>query len=176
MHIKIEKNAIIYVALGWFCLGIVCILMYFIAKAPLAFSLFLFFIPSALCIFPFAMATCREIMMDNNGCKVRYIFFTRYYKWEDIVTCRLEKYSRVTYKSPYDSAVIFSAHRIWKPRWMKPLEYVFIAPPGSFFFVHFMPENRELYDSKINGFPLLCCIDKQEFLSRMSEWNIPIQE
>ena len=176
MHIKPDQNACITIVLGCACLGIACALMYFGLHAPLLFVLLLVLIPAVLWILPFAMATCREITMDEQGCTVRFIFFTRCYTWQELVTCKRERYTRVTYKSPYDEAVIFSPHRIRKPKWMKPLEYVFIAPPFSFFFVHFMPRNKELYESRLNGFPLLCCIDSEEFLSKMAEWKVAISD
>lgn len=58
--------------------------------------------------------------MDAEGCTVHFLCFRHQYSWDELVTKRKEDYgNRVTYKSPYDKAVIFSTRNLKKTAWMK---------------------------------------------------------
>lgn len=123
----------------------------------------------------YSIMISREIVMSAEGCTIHFLCFHHQYMWDELATKQVEDYgNRVTYKSPYDKAVIFSPRILKKPAWMKPMEYMLVPFHAPFFFVHFIPRNKILYSDRLNGWPLINCVDESLFMSKMKEWNIDI--
>lgn len=156
------------------CIFSLCAILFFCLQAPFLYVLLIFLLPTLLFIFPLWYAGGQTLIMSQEGIEIKFLFLSRFFSWNDLKMIRYEAYKRANYKSPYQEAVIFSRNVIHKPTWMKPLEYCFFSP-YSFSSVHFLPLNSSLYTDKINGYPLVHCVDKDEFFHLMNNWNIKIE-
>lgn len=175
MRIKSEKGANLMVVFCFLALVIVCSILYWICHAPLTYVLLVFLIPTVMWLMPYWYATCQELILDRNGCTVHFLFLTFHYSWSDFSTVAIEHYAdRINQQSPYDSAVILSLKPISKPRWMKPHEYACFSMPGSFLFFYFIPVNTYLLSDKLYRYPLIKCVDRELFNTKMKEWNIHV--
>lgn len=175
MRIGSEKDAKLMVLLMAICVLFASCIMYYGGGIPLWYIIMIITPLFVFLIIPYAIITGREIVMDVDGCTICFLCFQRRYAWDELVTKRVEDYGgRVTYRSPYSRAAIFSPKSIKKPRWMKPMEYMMVPFHSPFFFIHFLPLRKDLYSDKLNGWPLVSCIDETLFVSKMKEWNIDI--
>ena len=175
MRISSGKDAKLIVFVMIICLLLASHIMYFGGGFPLWYVTLIIAPLFIFLVIPYSMMICREIVMDAEGCTIYFLCVRHQYAWEKLVTKQVEDYGdRVTYKSPYDRAVIFSTKVLKKPAWMKPMEYMLVPFHPPFFFVHFFPGDKMLYSDRLNGWPLISCIDESLFMSKMKEWNIDI--
>lgn len=174
MKISSQKETkLIIIVMMSSLLAVGCI-MYFGMGCPLWYVLLMIVPLFAFLVIPYSIIIGREIVMDAEGCTISFLCFRCWYKWDELVIKRIENYNRVTYKSPYNKAVIFSKSQLKKPAWMKPDEYMMVPFHTPFFFVYFFPQSKTLRSDKLNSWPLISCVDESLFISRMKEWGIDI--
>jgi len=120
--------------------------------------------------FMFWVSSSQILIMDESGCTIKFLHFTRKYSWAELNIEMVDYTGMIGYRDPYHEGVIFyKGNR--KPRLLKPSAYSLFVHPFKFFFVNFEP------DIKYNKF--VCCPDlyvvsKDVFLEKMNEWGVKI--
>lgn len=118
------------------------------------------------------MKMIRTICITKDGCLISLWRFDKFYRWDELETRKVQRLGWHHTSEPYSKAVYFCNKRIHKFSWLKPNKY--LLRPMSFFYVHFLPE-RPL--TKIeNKFPLDYAVDEKEFMAKMAEWGIELEE
>lgn len=117
----------------------------------------------------------RKLTMDEFGCEVDFYGFKRHYRWEEFKVKQLiDQRNAIGHKNPYDKGVTFCTHKIRKPKWIKIGEYCSIMHPWSVVYVEFIPEKMSRWDP--GEYQHSMATDEKEFLARMKEWNIELEE
>ena len=84
------------------------------------------------------IALDRTLIMDEEGCTVSFLGFKKKYLWKNLSIKRIEHYyydvGAYNYYGDSD-AIVFSVHRIHKPRWMQAYDYSFLIHPFSFLYI-----------------------------------------
>lgn len=126
----------------------------------------------ALIITRYWIATGKILIMNENGCKVRFLFFEKSYTWNEFNVKRLENNQfYISYKNQYTECVIFSQRNIHKPKWMSPVDYSFLVRPFSIVFVNFKKANLSAIEKTL---PAIYEVDRDEFMGLMKKWNVMI--
>lgn len=122
----------------------------------------------------------RTFVFDKNGITVKFCKFSKFFKWEELKTKRIEDYStdiRLKHmKHPYVKAAVFSAKVIRNPFKFYPCYYTIFAvlftDPFKYIFVYFDPHlgNKAPYNM-----PHMYEVDEAEFKKCMIEWNVDIE-
>ncbi len=118
----------------------------------------------------------RTLIMDEEGCTVKFLGFSRKYKWTELKTKRIEDYTRaLSYREPYTGGVIFYKKRTRKPQWITPANYSFCVHPFTFFFVYFTPNTSApvgSYHYRMKVYE----VNENEFLNQFKEWNVELED
>lgn len=89
------------------------------------------------------MVLGRTIVLDESGCYVKFLWYERFYKWNELKVKREEKYPQVfSYRFPYTKGIVFSPYSIHRPKWLGPVEYGILLQPISFVFLFFASERN----------------------------------
>lgn len=113
------------------------------------------------------VAVFRRICITRDGIDSAFLFWRKFYHWDEISVFYESYRSNVSLRAQYDGTVILALKTYHvKPKWMQPILYCILIHPFSFFFVNFQEENR------YPGFPGVYSVSKKEFISRMHLWNI----
>ena len=124
------------------------------------------------------IALDRTLIMDEEGCTVSFLGFKKKYLWKNLSIKRIEHYyydvGAYNYYGDSD-AIVFSVHRIHKPRWMQAYDYSFLIHPFSFFFVY-CPSLHS--DGKENKKKMVFRyeVNEREFLEQMKNWNVELED
>ncbi len=119
----------------------------------------------------------RTLIMDEEGCTIKFLWFTHKYKWTELETKRIEDYTNaLRYMEPYGKGVIFYKKRVRKPKWILPSHYNIFIHPFSFFFVYFDPHIDSRIIKKKRAKQALYCVEESEFLKQMAEWGVELED
>lgn len=124
------------------------------------------------------MTMDRTLIMDEEGCTVSFLGFRKKYLWKNLRIKRIERYyySNGAYNDYDDSrAIVFSVHRIHKPRWMQAYDYSFLIHPFSFFFVYCPSLHSDGKENKKRWYSLYE-VNEREFLEQMKNWNVELED
>lgn len=129
-----------------------------------------------LFVLRFWLESCRTLIMDEEGCTVKFLFIKKKYRWDELKVKRIEKYMhRYGYKSlPYNGSAVFSKKKIRKPKRMDPADYSMLVHPFSFFYVRFHSE-KPLQKWTVYASPDYE-VDEDEFRELMKKWNVELEE
>ena len=124
----------------------------------------------------FWLSDSRTLIMDEEGCTVCLWFIRKKYLWKNLRVKRIEHY----YNAPgyyYTEGVVFSIHKIHKPKWMHASTYSNLVHPFSFFYVYFSikPYIWRGGDREING-GRKYEVDEEMFLEKLKSWNVELED
>lgn len=126
-------------------------------------------------IIQFWISVDRTLMMDKNGCTVKFFCYEKTYKWSELKIKSIENCTYgMGYRIPYTSCVVFSKKQKKNPSWLKPSMYSMFANPFSFFYVYFEP--RINYGKLDYRCPNIYVVDEDEFRKKMTEWNVELKD
>ncbi len=123
----------------------------------------------------FWIALRRTIIMSESGCTIKFLWYTKTYKWSQLKIKRIENYSKsYGYKDYYTSGALFSPSKIHKPRWLKPATYCGLIHPLSVVFVYFKftPTEQLAKILKYDRVPDIYTVEESLFREKMEEWNV----
>ena len=172
MKIKTSIKSIVPVIFLFF-LGVVLFVKFMADSAVLA----LLFALLWLAVIARTLYTlCKIIEMDENGCTVKFLFFSQKYKWEDLKT-RLAVYngpnaSKAPYRHyQYERTVIFSKKEKFKVPVFYDIEthYHLCLTPWSYFIVNLKDKEQKASCPTYE-------IDEELFMSKMVEWGVELVE
>lgn len=154
-------------------LGIIFPFLYAIKRGGIdAFVVFCFVGYNVLAI-PRWVSIGRTFVMDHKGCTVKFLWYRKEYRWEDLKVKRYVyseyclKYGRQVYKYSAE----FSTKNIQRPKWMHPGKYCELTNPLSFIYVNFRPISQS--DKKAaQYYPFFYPVDGLEFKQKMMEWGV----
>lgn len=58
-------------------------------------------------IFVFWASSCRTIIMDSEGCSVRFLFIKKTYKWTELNAEMIQYDGMLGYRDPYLEGIVF---------------------------------------------------------------------
>ena len=170
MIIKPTKGCKAYLTIPWIVCALAFLMFYFSSKNLLLSALLssLVAIIALRCCFVLG----RTLIIDENGCTVKFLCFKKRYRWKELKTIRIEDYRDCHEDgTPYQKGIIFSKHeRVHRHKWFKPLERSIVwGNPFRFFFVYFKPteERKNRFP-----FPKVYEVDEEEFIALLSEWGV----
>ena len=131
-------------------------------------------IPTLLCSMYFLciLRMIRTIYFTKDGCVISLLWFDKFYRWDEIKIKRIQRLGWYHTSEPYTKVVYFCSKRIHKFSWLKPNKYLLF--PMSFFYVHFLPA-RPLTERE-KKFPTDYAVDEKEFVAKMDEWGVELEE
>lgn len=120
------------------------------------------------------IATGKTIIMSKEGCSIVFLWYRRYYRWDELQMKQFASYADAFgFRSPFLGGAEFSPKALRKPKWLNALEYCQWVHPISFFFVYFRPDI----------IPLMCepksdiyVVDEMEFRAKLKEWGVSLSE
>ena len=113
----------------------------------------------------------RTLVMDKDGCTVKFLCFKKTYKWQELKTVRVESFDGCFQdKTSYIKGVIFSPKANLRPfRWVKPLSNIW-RNHFDFFFVYF----RTIKEENSVGIRYYE-VDEAEFMEKLAEWGVEVK-
>jgi len=143
-------------------------------KAPFLHSLLLLS-PVIILSIIFYISVGRTLLFEKDGCTITILWYKKRIPWDQLKYIRAESYKGwITYRDPYEKAILFSIKKIRKLHWIKPTVYRLFSPT-SFFYVTFLPDPPLKTDAFHPRYPHMFCYDEKIFVKKMKEWNIPIE-
>lgn len=124
-------------------------------------------------ILRFWVAVGRVLVFDENGCTVKFLWFSRSYTWEELNTKHIvDMKNLLGYRQPYSAGAIFSTKDVRIPKLLMPAYYCAYVHPFEFFFVYFDPK---LPCEKWDTPPFrVYVVDENDFLSHMENWGVEL--
>lgn len=121
----------------------------------------------------------RKITFSQDGCEVTFLWFRKFYSWDDLRTKRYEQYTfpaRLWERgSPFTHGVVFSPHRVRKSIFIKAATRGILSFfPFSHIYVYFFPKGTSELPKTAK--PFYYAIDEAVFRQKMSEWRILVDE
>lgn len=136
----------------------------------------------AVKLFFYGCAFGRKLLMDKEGCRVSFLIFNRFYRWDELSIKRLEDYSHMKYDgvrwnhtNPYKEGVFFSYKQVKKRANILPRNYCKRKRPWSTFFVNFYPYGlQENWQKKLKDTDKIDFLDILEFKieCQKREWEL----
>lgn len=126
--------------------------------------------------------TARTLIFNKDGIEISILYYKKFYGWNELKFKKIESYknfkllkSNLYKMPPYVRCAKFYKKRIKKSNVKYPDSFFGIFHPISFIFVTFLDETIAIEDLK-KYHPTKFTYDEKEFLSKMKEWNIDIEE
>ena len=132
-------------------------------------------IPLLILVIRAWISSCRTYIIDEGGITVRFLWYQRTFKWDELKTKRIENYSNsIGYRQPYTRGVIFYNKATKKPAWLMPAEYSMLIHPFCFIFIYFDPHiSFGKWDIRC---PDLYVVEETEFRENIKKWGIDLEE
>ena len=151
------------------------VLLYLSTGAPLLLAL-LFQLPPIVLSALYLLLVGRILVFDENGLTARFLWRQKTIRWEQMQTVRmLSFHGRVTYRYPYEKAVVFSAKKTPAFRRVRPSRYG-LFHPASFFYVYFLPDPPLKTDALHPRYPHEYCCNEAAFLDNLRDWGVQIEQ
>lgn len=156
-------------------IGIIGMIVLFIAEWIEFKSFILAFLNAvflAIVIFRTWVALGRTIVLNHEGIEVSFLNYRKKYLWEDLQTKQLIDY-RNAYGScyPYEKGVLFSKKYLLRPRWLSLDSYADTFHPWHAIYINFY-SGKDLGNVSSNRY----LVDEKEFMAKMQEWGIELEE
>lgn len=121
---------------------------------------------TAFCL-RWCLAIFRTISLMPDGVTISIFHICKFYPW-DSITVHYESYVDRLYfgRKQYKGAVLMIPNGNRRPKRIYPLMYCIFFHPISFVFINFTEES--LYPDA----PGVYAVQKQEFISKMTAWNV----
>lgn len=117
----------------------------------------------------------RTVEMSAEGCTVRFLWYEKFYRWDEMQVRRLADYSECRWGKAlcvrYSEGAEFSPKRV-RRRESQPPQFYCQSHPLTYIYVNFRNKAAE-------EFPRLehvCEADKEVFLAKLSEWGVVLEE
>ena len=125
-------------------------------------------------------ATARTLVFSKEGCLVRWLFFKRFYRWEelqfkryiDLHEVRRLSSTRGSAQLPYLGGAECSVKKIKRSKTDSPSYYAALHWTLSYFYVYFI--TTECPDEKGLAYEYL--VDETEFRAKLAEWGVEMDE
>ena len=168
MTIRSEKKNTVGVMILFACLICLIVLLYAVSRS-LLFAVAIGGIPLFSLIFLYWLSTGRTLIMDEQGCTVRFLCFHRTHRWENLQEKSVADYKSLSHQPmPYHGGVVFSARKMKNTSASHPVYFSALRPLSSFY-VYFKPVH-----SGDNSYVKLYTVDESAFLQKMNEWGISL--
>ena len=174
MTVKCSKNNYLYLALTTVCCVLAGILAWFRFRSTSA--VILVTIPAFLIILRFFITTSRTIIMEQEGCTIKFLWAKKTYRWDQLQTKKV--INLTDYHGTYvhhARCAVLSPLYVKNPFKLMPLEYnTFYLPPNlsiwGYFFVYLDSKPKEL---KVSDNTYV--VNETEFVRLMKEWNVDVE-
>ena len=116
----------------------------------------------------------KTIVLDEEGCTIKFFCFQKRYLWSDFQTKQYAKYSGSfrRYSLPYASGAEFCLKSQRKKKTMGFDAYSFFHP-WTFFFVFFSECDSK---DRIKMWYSYYVVNESEFRSKLQEWGVEMEE
>ena len=133
------------------------------------FSIFLILCPS----------NERTVEMNAEGCMVRFLWYKKFYRWDELQVKRLADYrycnwgwNRYAKVIEYDEGAEFSLKPVKRREGTSPPSYC-VWHPLTYIYVNFRNKAAEEAPKSSEH---VCEVDKEFFLAKMAEWGVVLEE
>ena len=145
------------------------------------YTVILVSLPPFLLVLRFLMTLGRTIIMDKEGCTIKFLGIKQTYKWDDLKTKKIITVSeQYGFSQPWTKGAIFSPFYLKNPLRLMPFEYnsLWLSPSKSlfgYFFVHFDNDEASKMNYKSTPYPGIYLVDETIFMKLMKEWGVDIK-
>lgn len=126
-------------------------------------------------IFCLVFETSKKLIMDKEGCTVSVLGYKKTYKWEELcvkqIVYNTSISSRRSYDTQYIEGVIFSPQPVKRKNLAYITSYERTRYWKTLFYVNFVLEGK-----KKQPYMGLYEVEKEEFLSKMQEWGVELED
>ena len=173
MIIKPHKSPVaIFCIIFVFCIG-VC---FFYAIVCDSYSFSLVFVVSGILYSLFALRVAfgefRTLEINKYGCEIKFLFYKRLYKWEELKTVKIQSFIHTMYgrTSMRMKGIVFSTRTDFKfPENVSDSLYLDLhLNPFCFFIVLFKSQNK-------NNKPLYE-VEEEPFMKLLEEYGVEVQK
>ena len=121
----------------------------------------------------------RTVEMSAEGCTVRFLWYKKFYRWDELQVKRLADYrycnwgwNRYAKVIEYDEGAEFSPKSVKRREGTSPPSYC-VWHPLTYIYVNF--QNKASKETgKLSEH--ICEVDKEFFLAKMAEWGVILEE
>lgn len=174
MTVKCSKNNYLYLALATIGCVLAGILAWF--RFGSTSAVILITVPAFLIILRFFITTSRTVIMEKEGCTVKFLGIKKTFKWDELKTRKVINLTDYhgTY-TDHTKCAVFSLINIKNPFRLMPLEYssFYLSPNVSawgHFFVYLDSNPKEMKFKEDTY-----VVDETEFVRLMKEWNVDVE-
>lgn len=158
------------VILMFLVLLLAIILMWYISRSFWFVAAF-----SAIILLPafmFWINTGRVLTLSENGCEIRFLWYKRFYCWEDFQEKKIEDYQNsFGHLSPYEGGIVLSSKKYRRSLRFDPAYYGMLRP-FTFVYIYFRPKILP----NPNPYPMVFAVDEEEILTKFKEWGIDLKK
>lgn len=146
--------------------------------APVILYMF-FLIPGYVFSIRWFISTYSFYELNKEGCTVKFLFYQRTYKWNDLKTKSVIPLPwGSASRMPYDECVIFSPKKYRHiRRIIRPYEYRIIVHPLQFMVIHFdIKKSYSKREQKGGTYgPDIHVVNKEDFLGELRKWGVQLE-
>ena len=125
-------------------------------------------LPLLALVFLYWISTGRTLVLDENGCTIRFLWFKKLHRWDDLQEKSVADYKDVAARPmPYHGGVVFAAKRMKRIGSAHPIYYSALRPFSSFY-IYFRPEHLSEHRSYVK----LYTVDEAVFREKMACWGV----
>lgn len=123
-------------------------------------------------ILRFCISVGRTLIFDENGCTVKFLWFSKSFKWEELKTKKIvDLKDALGYRQPYTAGAMFSIRHVRLPGWLALSDYCVFVHPFEFIFVNFDTEhNYKKWDPPFEFY----IVNEDEFMTHMEDWGVEL--
>ena len=173
MVIKSPKENHIVISIIILCIEIASLIE---TKITGEFSFIIFMTLINIILVRYWISIGRTLIMNEEGCTVKFFWYSRTYSWSELETKQIEDYTH-SYggRQPYKAGAIFYHKQTKKPSWLPPDGWSVFLHPFSFVFVLFNP-HVEYKAAVAYPYPDAYLVEETEFRKKMAEWNVELKD
>lgn len=166
MTVKSDRNNAAGIVMLFICAASLLFMTYILTNSALVTGLC--GIPLVILLALYWVSTGRTLTMDENGCTIRFLWFKKLFRWEDLQEKSVADYKSLSaHPMPYHGGVVFATKRMKRIGDAHPIYYSALRPFSSFY-VYFHPEHLTEHRSYVK----LYTVKESDFREKMSRWGI----
>ena len=133
---------------------------------------YIFFILIFLILFRLILKSSYTIIMDEKGCTVKFLFYKKTHKWEELKTIRIEDLSLTRdVGRVFSKCIVFSTKSKLRPfKYQSPYSryevYGNVFNTFAVYFIKYKPNGKRADDG------ILWACDEEEMLAKIKEWGV----